>query len=41
MTTVLDQPNASGVDDVEPCENETRDRIITGTVTIVRRSSAC
>ena len=33
--TTLAEPNAPGIDDVEPCEHETRDRIITGTVTIL------
>ena len=31
----LAQPSVPGIEDVEPCEHETRDRIITGTVTIV------
>jgi stearoyl-CoA desaturase (Delta-9 desaturase) len=34
MSTIAD-PDAPGVDDVEPCEHETRDRLITGTVTVV------
>jgi stearoyl-CoA desaturase (delta-9 desaturase) len=34
MTTVA-EPEAPGIDDVEPCENETLDRILTGTVTVV------
>ena len=34
MTTVVDR-EAPGIDDVEPCENETRDRIITGAVTVL------
>ena len=34
MTTLV-EPDAPGIDDVEPCEHETRDRIITGTVTIL------
>jgi stearoyl-CoA desaturase (Delta-9 desaturase) len=40
MSTLSDmstaaQPHGAGVDDVEPCEHETRDRIITGTVTVL------
>ena len=34
MTTLAD-PEAPGIDDVEPCENETLDRLMTGTVTVV------
>ncbi|HZH24481.1 MAG TPA: acyl-CoA desaturase, partial [Solirubrobacteraceae bacterium] len=34
MTTVVER-EAPGIDDIEPCENETRDRIITGAVTVV------
>jgi stearoyl-CoA desaturase (Delta-9 desaturase) len=34
MTTVA-EPGRSRTDDVEPCENETRDRVITGAVTLV------
>jgi stearoyl-CoA desaturase (Delta-9 desaturase) len=33
--SAIAEPPAPGVDDVEPCEHETRDRIITGTVTIL------
>src|SRR5215207_4566352 len=33
--STLAEPERSGLDDVEPCEHETRDRIITGTVTVV------
>src|ERR687894_1171760 len=33
--SAIAEPPAPGVDDVEPCENETRDRIITGTVTVL------
>ena len=33
--STLAEPTKPGVDDVEPCENETRDRIITGTVTVL------
>jgi stearoyl-CoA desaturase (Delta-9 desaturase) len=29
------EPERSGIDDVEPCAHETRDRIITGTVTVL------
>src|ERR687890_1005150 len=35
MSTTIAEPTAPGIDDVEPCEHETRDRIITGTVTVV------
>ena len=34
MTTLAEQ-DAPGIDDVEPCEHETRDRIMTGTVTVL------
>src|SRR5215218_7772087 len=34
MTTLAEQ-DARGIDDVEPCEHETRDRIMTGTVTVL------
>jgi stearoyl-CoA desaturase (delta-9 desaturase) len=34
MSTLAD-PERPGIDDVEPCEHETRDRLITGTVTVV------
>ena len=34
MTATL-EPDAPGIDDVEPCLNETRDRIITGTITVL------
>src|SRR5215217_3778533 len=34
MTTLV-EPGAPGIDDVEPCEHETRDRMITGTVTVL------
>ncbi len=33
--SALAEPAAPVVDDVEPCEHETRDRIITGTITVV------
>jgi stearoyl-CoA desaturase (delta-9 desaturase) len=33
--TTLAEPAPPGLDDVEPCEHETRDRIITGTVTVL------
>src|SRR5918994_920074 len=33
--STLAEPERSGIDDVEPCEHETRDRIITGTVTVL------
>jgi stearoyl-CoA desaturase (Delta-9 desaturase) len=33
--TTLAEPGAPGIDDVEPCEHETLDRIMTGTVTVV------
>ena len=33
--STLAEPEAAGIDDVEPCENETRDRIITGAVTVL------
>ena len=33
--STLAEPTKPGVDDVEPCENETLDRIITGTVTVL------
>ncbi len=33
--STLAEPEGSRVDDVEPCEHETRDRIITGTVTVL------
>ena len=33
--SAIAEPAAPVVDDVEPCEHETRDRIITGTVTVV------
>src|SRR5215213_1987 len=34
MSTLAD-PETRGLDDVEPCHNETRDRIMTGTVTVL------
>jgi stearoyl-CoA desaturase (Delta-9 desaturase) len=34
MSTLAD-PDTRGIDDVEPCHNETLDRILTGTVTVV------
>src|SRR5918997_408086 len=34
MSTLAEAPTP-GLDDVEPCEHETRDRIITGTVTVL------
>jgi stearoyl-CoA desaturase (Delta-9 desaturase) len=34
MSTLAESPNP-GIDDVEPCENETLDRFLTGTVTVV------
>ena len=33
--SAIAEPPAPGIDDVEPCEHETRDRIITGTVTVL------
>jgi stearoyl-CoA desaturase (delta-9 desaturase) len=33
--SAIAEPPTPGVDDVEPCEHETRDRIITGTVTVL------
>jgi len=33
--SAIAEPTAPGLDDVEPCEHETRDRIITGTVTVL------
>ena len=33
--SAIAEPTAPGIDDVEPCEHETRDRIITGTVTVL------
>jgi len=33
--STLTEPELPGVDDVEPCENETRDRLITGAVTVL------
>jgi stearoyl-CoA desaturase (delta-9 desaturase) len=33
--STLAEPAPPGLDDVEPCEHETRDRIITGTVTVL------
>jgi stearoyl-CoA desaturase (delta-9 desaturase) len=33
--SAIAEPSAPGLDDVEPCEHETRDRIITGTVTVL------
>src|SRR5215204_2009484 len=33
--SAIAEPSAPGIDDVEPCEHETRDRIITGTVTVL------
>ena len=33
--STLAEPTKPGVDDVEPCENETLDRILTGTVTVL------
>jgi stearoyl-CoA desaturase (delta-9 desaturase) len=33
--STLAEPAPPGLDDVEPCHNETRDRIITGTVTVL------
>src|SRR5215203_3520136 len=33
--STLAEPESSGIDDVEPCEHETRDRIITGAVTVL------
>src|SRR5918992_5213293 len=34
MSTLAESPSP-GLDDVEPCAHETRDRIITGTVTVL------
>jgi stearoyl-CoA desaturase (delta-9 desaturase) len=34
MSTIA-EPERPGIDDVEPCEHETRDRIITGTATVL------
>src|SRR5919106_3481260 len=34
MSSLTDS-GRSGIDDVEPCENETRDRVITGIVTVL------
>ena len=36
--TVVTDPAPPHADDVEPCHNETRDRVITGTITVLRDS---